>query len=92
MNKTFSLPLYVIEKIKELAENEGIPQKEVLINAIRLYADREKYLRQMIIETIAEPNSPGRDMVDRQTKEIRAMFEEIMDKSCEKVITAINNR
>lgn len=92
MNKTFCLPMSVIELIKELSEAEQIPQKEVLINAIELYKNRANFMRQMISEVIAGQDSPGRVMVDAQTDAIRAMFEQIMEKSCEKVITAINNR
>lgn len=82
----------VIEQIKELSEAEQIPQKEILINAIELYKNRGNFLKQMIADVIAAPNSPGYNMVAAQTDEIRSIFEEIMDKSCEKVITAINNR
>lgn len=92
MNKTFCLPLSVIEQIKELAEKEGIPQKEVLINAIKLYAGRDAFMRQLMVETLTAQNSPGRDMVDEQTAAIRAMFEDVMEKSCERVINEINNR
>lgn len=91
MNKTFSLPLSVIEQIKELSVAEGIPQNEVIINAIKLYAGREAFLRQLMTETLAMPGSPGHDMVDEQTAAIRAMFEDIMEKSCLRVINAMKN-
>lgn len=91
MNKTFGLPKSVIEQIKELSEEEGIPQKEVLINAIKLYAGRESFLRQLLVETLTTPHSPGRDMVDEQTAAIRAMFEDVMETSCLRVINAMKN-
>lgn len=91
MNKTFGLPKSVTEQIKELSEAEGIPQKEVLINAIKLYADRNAFMRQLIIDTLAAPNSPGRNMVDEQTAAIRAMFEDVMENACVRVINSMKN-
>lgn len=91
MNKTFSLPMSIIAQIRELSDKEQIPQKDVLINAVKLYADRNAFLRQLLVETLTKPNSPGHDMVDAQTAAIRAMFEDVMEKSCIRVIKAMNN-